>query len=171
MTAKSVTANRRRPDVWMSRASRDVDTEVVTMLPRMDGAISAGRSTLQRCRWACVALVIAAVFTVLVLPAISQGQVRGTHFCGRSHDGEGFSIEAGGAGLPTTCRFARATYRAYRKWSHEHVGGHAHLGLRVAGRHLACRRGLREAEVGEAYFEARCHDRSRLVELYTEKGL
>lgn len=141
------------------------------ILLRMDGSVSTARSTLEACRWACVALVIAALFTVLASPAMSQGQVGEILSCGGSHDGEGFSIEAGGAGHPTTCRFARATYRAYRKWSRKHAGGHSHFRLPVKGHRLACRRGLHEAEVGEAYFEVRCHDRSRLVEMYSEKGL
>jgi hypothetical protein len=101
---------------------------------------------------------------------MSQGRRSTAHFCGTTGKGH-FELEAGDASRRTSCRFARATYRAYRKWNHEHVSGHRHLQLQVQGHRLSCNRGIREAEVGESVFVVQCHDGTKLVKMSSEKGL
>jgi hypothetical protein len=141
----------------------------VHTLPYMDG-IGVARSNLASHHWTCVAVMIAAVFVGLAFPAISQAQRSATHFCGTTGKGD-FELEAGDASRQTSCRFARATYRAYRKWSLKHVDGHSHFQLRVRGHRLSCNRGIDEAEVGESVFVVQCHDRTKFVEMSSEKGL
>jgi hypothetical protein len=137
----------------------------VFRVSRVDGAAGAERSACASLRWAGFA-TIAAVIVALGCPAVSQGQAGGIHFCGTTHNGDGVLLEAG---TGTSCGFARATYRAYSRWGREHLHGHRHFRLRVAGRRLSCNRGIYSAEVGESVFEARCHDRARLVAMSTEK--
>lgn len=130
----------------------------------------ARRSALGHWRWAWAGVLIAAVLVGLAHPALSQGGVRATHYCGTTTKGDGFYLEAGGKPRPTSCAFARATYRAYWKWGLKHAGGHAHFQLLVARHRLACNRGVHEAEVGESVFEVRCHGGFRFVEMSVELG-
>jgi hypothetical protein len=132
--------------------------------------IGVARSTLASHRWTCRAVTIAALFVGLAFPAMSHGQKRATHFCGRADKGD-VELEAGGASRRTSCRFARAMYRAYRKRGVKPVGEHSHFQLRVRGHRLSCNRDIREAEVGEAYYEVQCHDRTKFVEMYSERDL
>src|SRR5262249_48599569 len=66
-------------------------------------------------RFVCAALAIATMLVWLAYPAMSQGEGGEVRFCGMTHNGDGFELEAGDAPHPTSCSFARATYRAYRR--------------------------------------------------------
>jgi hypothetical protein len=134
----------------------------------MSATIGVGRSARDLCRWACAAAMVAAIFVWLAYPAMSQGRGGATHFCGITQNGDGLELEAGNARHPTSCGFARATYRAYRKGGHSHDAEQSHFHLRVAGRRLSCNQGVREAEVGESVFVIRCHSKTKFVQMSSE---